>query len=397
MVIKNKPTKKERRCQMINNEIPDNPYLLLTPGPLSTSKAVRKAMLQDWCTWDDDYNVQIVQNIRRRLVKMATKDIDKYTAILMQGSGSFAVEACLGTAVSNDGKALFITNGAYGRRMIQMSERLKIDYVKLEYEETKTPGLDEIEQLLQSEGRITHVAFVHCETTTGILNPLQELAILVKRYDKVLIVDAMSSFGGIPMDISHLGIDFLISSANKCIQGVPGFAFVIAIKDQLLKCRGNARSLVLDLFDQWEQMDQSGKWRYTSPTHVVRAFYQALTELEHEGGIEARLQRYQENHRLLVEGMRSLGFQTLLSDEVQSPIITSFLYPERDFNFPDFYQQAKQRGFVLYPGKISKADTFRIGNIGDICPDDIKRLIAVLSDFITLKKEEKPIAQEEVS
>ena len=381
---------------MIDHKIPDNPYLLLTPGPLSTSKGVRNALLQDWCTWDDDYNVEIVQNIRRRLVKMATKDLEKYTAILMQGSGSFAVEACLGTAVAGDGKALLITNGAYGQRMIQMAERLKIDYVKLEYEETKTPGLDEIEQLLQSEGRITHVAFVHCETTTGILNPLQELALLVKRYDKVLIVDAMSSFGGIPMDISNLEIDFLISSANKCIQGVPGFAFVIARREQLLKCQGNARSLVLDLFDQWEQMDPSGKWRYTSPTHVVRAFYQALTELENEGGVEARLHRYQENHRLLVEGMRSLGFQTLLSDEVQSPIITSFLYPERDFNFKAFYQKAKQRGFVLYPGKISKADTFRIGNIGDICPEDIKRLIAVLSDLMTSKSEGKPAVQEEV-
>lgn len=382
---------------MINNEIPDNPYLLLTPGPLSTSKGVRNAMLQDWCTWDDDYNVEIVQNIRRRLVQMATKDVERYTAILMQGSGSFAVEACLGTAVSGEGKALFITNGAYGQRMIQMAERLEIDYAKLEYEETRIPGLEEIEQLLKNEGRITHVAFVHCETTTGILNPLKELALLVKQYDKTLIVDAMSSFGGIPMEISHLGIDFLISSANKCLQGVPGFAFVIARKDQLMKCKGNSRSLVLDLFDQWEQMEQSGKWRYTSPTHVVRAFYQALTELENEGGVEARLHRYQENHRFLVEGMRSLGFQTLLSDEVQSPIITSFLYPDRDFNFPDFYQQAKQRGFVLYPGKISKADTFRIGNIGDIYPEDIIRLIAVLSDFINLGKEVKSTAQEEVS
>lgn len=181
------------------------------------------------------------------------------------------------------------------------------------------------------------------------------------------------------MDISQGEIDYLISSANKCLQGVPGFAFVIARKDSLLKCKGHARSLVLDLFEQWEQMNLSGKWRYTSPTHVVRAFYQALTELEEEGGVEARFQRYQENHRLLVEGMRSLGFQTLLPDEVQSPIITSFLYPDRNFDFKAFYQKAKQRGFVLYPGKISKNDTFRIGNIGDIYPEDIKRLIKALA------------------
>ncbi|MDF2989234.1 MAG: 2-aminoethylphosphonate/pyruvate transaminase, partial [Eubacterium sp.] len=264
---------------MIENNIPDNPYLLLTPGPLSTSKGVRNAMLQDWCTWDDDYNVEIVQNIRHRLVKMATKDIDAYTAVLMQGSGSFGVEACLGTAVSAGGKILIISNGAYGQRMIQMAERLKLDYIKLDYQETEPPSLYEICRLLENDVAVTHVAVVHCETTTGILNPLDEIAQLVKQFDKVLIVDAMSSFGGIPMDVSKLGIDYLISSSNKCIQGVPGFAFVIARKEQLLKTKGNSRSLVLDLVDQWEQMEPSGKWRYTSPTHVVRAFYQALNEL----------------------------------------------------------------------------------------------------------------------
>lgn len=367
---------------MNDNKIPDNPYLLLTPGPLSTSKGVRSAMLQDWCTWDDDYNIEIVQNIRRRLVEIATKDNEKYTTVLMQGSGSFGIEACLGTAVPDDGMVLIITNGAYGRRMIQMAKRLKIRYIGLDYEETETPSLDEIDQMLKKVADITHVALVHCETTTGILNPLKEIARLVKQYNKVLIVDAMSSFGGIPMDISKLGIDYLISSSNKCLQGVPGFAFVIARKDQLMKSKGNARSLVLDLFDQWEQMDPSGKWRYTSPTHVVRAFYQALKELEKEGGVEARHHRYKENHRLLVDGMRLLGFQTLLSEEIQSPIITSFVFPDRDFNFNALYQKAKQRGYVLYPGKISKTETFRVGNIGEIYPEDINRLISVLSDCI---------------
>lgn len=366
---------------MLNN-IPDNPYLLMTPGPLSTSKGVRNAMLQDWCTWDDDYNVGIVQNVRRRLVKTATKETEAYSSVLMQGSGSFGVEACLGTAVPFGGKLLIISNGAYGRRMIQIAERLGLHYVNLNCEETQAPSLYEIEQLLETDGDITHVAVVHCETTTGILNPLKEIAQLVKHNNKVLIVDAMSSFGGIPMDISSLGIDFMISSSNKCIQGVPGFSFVIAKKEQLLKCKGNARSLVLDLADQWEQMEPSGKWRYTSPTHVVRAFYQALNELEEEGGVEARYYRYKQNHRILIDGMAMLGFKTLLPEELQSPIITSFLFPDKDFNFVNFYQKVKQRGFVLYPGKISKADTFRIGNIGDIYPKDIRRLIDTLSDCL---------------
>ena len=183
------------------------------------------------------------------------------------------------------------------------------------------------------------------------------------------------------MDIAELEIDYLISSSNKCIQGVPGFSFVIAKKEKLLENRNNARSLSLDLFDQWQQMDQSGKWRYTSTTHVVRAFHQALKELEDEGGVEARNERYMENHRLLVEGMRSLGFQALLPEEVQAPIITSFLFPDQGFDFGEFYQKAKQKGFVLYPGKISNARTFRIGNIGEVYPDDIKRLIKALSEF----------------
>ena len=243
---------------MIENEMLDNPYLLLTPGPLSTSKGVRSAMLRDWCTWDDEYNVEIVQSIRHRLTEIATEDPGKYTAVLMQGSGSFGVEACLGTAVPENGMVMIITNGAYGRRMIQIAERLKIRYVGLDFEETKTPDLSEIDEMLKKVEGITHVALVHCETTTGILNPLKEIARIVKQHNKVLIVDAMSSFGGIPMDISKLGIDFLISSSNKCLQGVPGFSFVIARKEQLLKCKPNARSLVLDLFDQWEQMEPSG-------------------------------------------------------------------------------------------------------------------------------------------
>lgn len=362
--------------------IPENPYLLLTPGPLSTSAGVRSAMLRDWCTWDDDYNIGIVQFIRKRLVEIATCNSGEYTSVLMQGSGSFAVEACLGTAVPADGKVLIIVNGAYGRRMVQMADVLKLQYSELSYSETKLPILDDIEKILKEDEGITHVAFVHCETTTGILNPLQEIAAVVKSYGKKLIVDAMSSFGGIPMDISKLGIDFLISSSNKCIQGVPGFGFVIARRKELTRCKGNARSLVLDLVDQHEQMDKSGKWRYTSPTHVVRAFYQALLELEEEGGVNARYQRYCNNQRLLVNGMRSLGFRTLLEDSLQSPVITSFLYPYKEFDFDRFYNRIKKKGYVIYPGKISQADTFRIGNIGEVYREDLEKLLFVIREVM---------------
>ena len=360
--------------------IPDNPYILLTPGPLSTSKGVRAALLRDWCTWDADYNEDIVQNIRRRLVSLATGDTENYTTVLMQGSGSFAVEACLGSALPADGKLLILTNGRYGDRMVDMAKVLDINYMKMEFDEVTAPTAAELEHLLKLNPSFTHVAFVHNETTTGLLNPLEELSSVVKRFGKVLIVDAMSSFGGMPFDVSELGIDFLVSSSNKCIQGVPGFGFVIAKRSSLENCKGNARSLCLDLFGQWDEMEKkTGKWRYTSPTHVVRAFYQALDELEEEGGVQARFARYSENHRLLVDGMRSLGFETLLPDDIQAPIITSFLYPNESFNFKSFYDAVKSKGFVLYPGKISKADTFRIGNIGEVYPDDIRRLIEVIA------------------
>ena len=200
-------------------------------------------------------------------------------------------------------------------------------------------------------------------------------------HGKKLIVDCMSSFGGIPLDVHELGIDFLISSSNKCIQGVPGFGFIIARRSELMHCKGVARSLSLDIYDQWETMEKgNGKWRFTSPTHVVRAFKQALTELIAEGGVEARYARYCENHRILVNGMRSLGFKTLLEDAIQSPIITSFLYPKAGFDFKSFYMALKSKGFVIYPGKISKADTFRIGNIGDVYPEDFKRLVETVKE-----------------
>jgi len=362
--------------------IPDNPYLLLTPGPLSTSKSVRNALLRDWCTWDADYNEDIVQNIRRRLVALASKKIEDYTTVLMQGSGSFSVEATLGSVVPQNGKLLVITNGAYGDRMAQIAKVLKLNHTTYFCFETEAPKPEILSKLLGENPDITHTAMVHCETTTGMLNPLPEIAKVVKEHGNIFILDAMSSFGGIPFDIADYDIDFLISSANKCIQGVPGFAFVIAKTEELLKCKDNARSLCLDLYGQWKEMDKSGKWRYTSPTHIVRAFYQALDELEAEGGIEVRYTRYCKNQQLLSNGMRELGFKPLLPKELQSPIITSFLYPNPNFNFSIFYKTIKKLGFVLYPGKISQADTFRIGNIGEIYPKDIMRLLEVVENEI---------------
>lgn len=358
------------------------PYLLLTPGPLTTTETVKSAMMSDWCTWDKDYNEGIVEVIRRELVSLATSRPEEYTAVLMQGSGTFCVEATLGSVVRPDDHLLVAANGAYGKRMGTIAEYYKLNCHVMRFEETEAVDPKAIDEYLTAHPEVTHVSVVHCETTTGVLNPLAEIATVVKRHGKVLIVDAMSSFGGVPVDMAALGIDFMISSANKCIQGVPGFGFIIARRSLLEQCKGVARSLSLDIYDQWETMEKGhGKWRFTSPTHVVRAFMQALTELKEEGGIAARYARYRENHRTLVEGMRSLGYKTLLPDEWQSPVITSFYYPTADFDFNTFYQKLKAKGFVIYPGKISQADTFRIGNIGDVHPDDFRRLVDTIREM----------------
>jgi len=366
----------------------DIPYLLLTPGPLTTSKTVKQAMMQDYCTWDDQYN-RIVTDIRRRLVRLAggavTGSNGDYTSVLMQGSGTFVVEATLGSTIGPDGKVLVVNNGAYGHRLGQIARRLRIDNVVIDQPETEPADLDRIEQTLAADSAVTHVAMVHCETTTGLLNPAAEVGALARKYGKIYILDAMSSFGGVAMAIGDIGAHYLISSANKCIQGVPGFGFVVAHRPTFEKAKGFARSLSLDLFDQWQTMETGGgKWRYTSPTHTVRALAQALSELDEEGGVAARASRYAENHRLLVEGMERIGFRVLIAPRHQSHIITAFLYPpDAGFSFKPFYEAMKARRFVLYPGKVSNADTFRIGTIGHVFPDDIRQLLGCVADAVS--------------
>ena len=360
--------------------VSDNPYLLLTPGPLSTTPTVKQAMMRDFCTWDDDYN-RIVQGIRRQLTDMAGGSRD-FTTVLMQGSGTFAVEAAVTTAVPGDGKLLVLTNGAYGRRIAQIAARQSIATVLLDSGELAPPDPEKVDRILAGDLSITHVAVVHVETTTGMENPVRDIGRRVKAHGRVFLVDAMSSFGGIPMDMADMGADFLVSSANKCIQGVPGFGFVIARTRELSRCRGRSRSLSLDLFDQWTTMEeQGGKWRFTSPTHTVRAFAQALRELPVEGGPEKRHQRYLDNHKTLVEGMEALGFDPPLAPEHRSPIITAFRDPKSSaYDFKRFYSLLKEKGFVIYPGKVTEQPTFRIGTIGDVRPGHILALLEAVRE-----------------
>ncbi len=362
-----------------------NNYKLLTPGPLTTTHTVKSVMMFDHCTWDDDYK-QITLEIRKGLLKLAHASEEEYTVVLMQGSGTFGVESVLSSVVGKDEKLLVITNGAYGERMVDIAQYSEINHVVYSEDYDKVPSAEKVADILAKDPSITHVTMVHGETTSGILNDIESVAKVVKAQGKVFIVDAMSSFGGIDIDVAGLKIDFIISSANKCIQGVPGFSFIICNRASLMASKGKARSLSLDLYGQWETMDKDGKWRFTSPTHVVLAFEQAMKELEVEGGIPARAKRYRENNELLIKKMREMGIKPYIDNEHQGPIITTFYYPENhNFSFNEMYTYIKERGYAIYPGKVTSAETFRIGNIGEICKEDIEKLCEIFKAFFDLK------------
>lgn len=359
-----------------------NTYKLLTPGPLTTSVGVKEAMLIDRCTWDTDYK-DMTQSVRRQLLELAHADKAGYTAVLMQGSGTFGVESVLSSVIAPSDKLLILQNGAYSKRMAEMAEYHKLSYVVYEEDYAKVPDAQIVEELLQSDREITHIAMVHSETTSGILNDIEIIGQLAKKYGKKFIVDAMSSFGGVDIDVPATGITYMVSSANKCIQGVPGFSFIIAETADLKKCRGLAHSLSLDLYAQWETMEKDGgKWRFTSPTHVVAAFAQALEELKAEGGIAARNQRYAAANKALREGMEAMGFKAFIASSLQGPIITTFFYPENAaFTFAEMYAYLKDRGYVIYPGKLTDAETFRLGNIGEIYMEDVEKILAIFKAF----------------
>jgi 2-aminoethylphosphonate-pyruvate transaminase len=353
--------------------------LLFTPGPLTTSETVKKSMLRDLGSRDTEF-LSVVSHIRRRLLELGHVADGSYEAVLMQGSGTFAVESVLSSMIPRGGKLLVAINGAYGHRMAKIAKVLGIGCETIVFDEAAPVLAEHVGATLIRDAAITHVGAIHCETSTGILNPVTELGRTVSEMGRTFIVDAMSSFGGIPIDVAADKIDFLISSANKCIEGVPGFAFVLARRGLLEAAEGCARSVSLDLVAQWKGLESEGQFRFTPPTHALLAFSQALRELEEEGGVEGRTARYAANRRALMDGMTELGFDAYLAPQHQSHIITSFRFPaHRRFDFSAFYDRLSELGFVIYPGKVSNADCFRVGTIGRIFPRDIRALVTAIA------------------
>lgn len=357
--------------------------LLFTPGPLTTSLDVKQAMLHDAGSWHHEFNAKVA-GIRNSLLGVAGVSRDSgWECVLLQGSGTFGVEAVFLTGVPPQGKVAILSNGAYGERMVLMLQHARIPHVVLRTPEDVPNDPKALDDLLASDATISHVAAVHCETTTGILNPIADLGAVTRRHGRTYVVDAMSSFGAYPIDLEGCGIDYIISSANKCIEGVPGFSFILCRRAVLLATEGWARSLSMNLLEQLRGFEKNGQFRYTPPTHALLAFERALEELAMEGGPAGRAQRYQQNHAALIAGMTSLGLPPYLRPDVQSHIITSFAYPNSTaFQWPDFYARVAEKGFLLYPGKISKADTFRIGNIGRLFPSDMRAVVHAIREAL---------------
>ncbi|OWU85344.1 2-aminoethylphosphonate--pyruvate aminotransferase [Oceanicola sp. 22II-s10i] len=354
---------------------------LLTPGPLTTSIEVKRAMLRDWGSWDDDFRA-MTREMRQRLLAIAGDD-GSYDCVPLQGSGSYCVEAMLGSFVPRDGKVLVLANGAYGLRAAKTLEYLGRACTLIDKGDYLPPRGAEVAVALAADPAITHVLAIHCETSSGILNPLEEIAEATRRAGRKLLVDSMSAFGAVPLIAPDLGVEAFVSSANKCIEGVPGFGFVIARRAAIEAARGNSHSLSLDVHAQWETMEKTGQWRFTPPTHAVAAFMQALRMHEAEGGAPARLARYTDNRDVMVAGMRALGFETLLADTWLSPIIVTFFCPaDPAFDFNQFYAAMKARGFIIYPGKLTVVDSFRIGCIGRMDAAIMRRAVAAAAEAL---------------
>ena len=355
----------------------DRDKILLTPGPLTTTLRTKLAMLRDWGSWDADFN-GVTASLRRSLLQIV-HGADSHVVVPLQGSGTFSVEAAVATVVPRDGHVLVLDNGAYCKRAAKLTTMMGRRCTVLAFDEAQTVSAVALDEKLQSDASISHVVLIHCETGAGVLNPLQSVADVCEKHGRGLIVDAMSSFGALEIDARKTRFDALVAASGKCLEGVPGMGFVFIRKAILDGCAGNSQSLAMDLYDQHVYMEKTTQWRFTPPTHVVVALAEALKQFEEEGGQPARLARYTANCEVLVKGMAALGFEPFLDPAVQAPIIVTFHAPDHpNYQFKPFYEAAKRHGFVLYPGKLTQIETFRVGCIGAIGPDEMRQAVQAI-------------------
>ena len=352
--------------------------ILLTPGPLTTTLRTKLAMLRDWGSWDSEF-IAVTARVRKSLLDIIHGH-DTHVVVPLQGSGTFSVEAAVTTVVPKDGHILVLDNGAYCKRAAKLSTLMGRRTTLAPFDEASVVSPESLEQLLKADPSITHVVMIHCETGAGVLNPLQEVSDVCQRHKRGLIVDAMSSFAALEIDARRLHFDALIAASGKCLEGVPGMGFIFIRRDLIDQCAGNSTSLAMDLHDQYVYMEKTGQWRFTPPTHVLVALDEAIAQFEEEGGQPARLARYQSNCQTLIQGMARLGFKPFLAPEIQAPIIVTFHAPrDARYEFKKFYEATKQYGFILYPGKLTQIETFRVGCIGAIGPVEMEQAVHAVS------------------
>jgi len=357
----------------------DRDAILLTPGPLTTTLRTKLAMLRDWGSWDTDF-IAITAELRRQLLAIVHGEAT-HTVVPLQGSGTFSVEAAVATVVPRDGHVLVLDNGAYCKRLGKLATLMGRRTTIMEHAEDQPVSAAALDAKLTADPSITHVGFIHCETGTGVLNPLQAVSDVCARHGKGLIIDAMSSFAALPIDAREVRFDALVAASGKCLEGVPGMGFVFLRQAVLAGCEGNSHSLAMDLFDQHAYMEKTGQWRFTPPTHVVAALAEALRQYVEEGGQPARLARYADNCHTLITGMGALGFRPFLEPALQAPIIVTFHAPaDPAYQFRPFYEAAKQRGFILYPGKLTQVETFRVGCIGAIGRNEMQQAVSAVAE-----------------
>jgi 2-aminoethylphosphonate-pyruvate transaminase len=356
----------------------DRDKILLTPGPLTTTLRTKLAMLRDWGSWDGDF-IAVTARVRASLLKIIHGE-DTHVVVPLQGSGTFSVEAAVATLVPRDGHVLVLDNGAYCKRAARLATLMGRTCTVMGFDESAQVSAAALEEKLRADKTVTHVVMIHCETGAGVWNPLEEVADVCARHGKGLIVDAMSSFGALPIDARETRFDALVAASGKCLEGVPGMGFVFIRKDVLGGCAGQSQSLAMDLHDQYTYMERTGQWRFTPPTHVLVALAEAILQFEEEGGQPARLARYTENYRTLIHGMARLGFMPFLDPAVQAPIIVTFHAPgDARYDFKAFYASARERGFILYPGKLTQMETFRVGCIGAIGPNEMEQAVQAVA------------------
>ena len=355
--------------------------ILLTPGPLTTSLPTKAAMLRDWGSWDSNFNA-VTARVRSKLLSVI-EATETHVCVPLQGSGTFSVEAAVNTLVPRDGHVLVLINGAYGKRLARLTQMMGRRTSIFETADDVPTTAQDVNRLLTADPSITHVGLIHCETSTGILNPLAEIAAVVAKHKRALIVDAMSSFGALPIDVRAVPFDALVAASGKCVEGPPGMGFVFVKRDVLAQCSGRSTSLALDLHDQWTYMEKTTQWRFTPPTHVVVALAAALEQFVAEGGQPARHARYARNCETLVKGMAEQGFRPFLDPAIQAPIIVTFHAPvDARYTFREFYDRVRDKGFILYPGKLTEVETFRVGCIGAIGADEMRHAVNAIRDTL---------------